>query len=227
MKISIIIPVLNEEAALPKLLEFIIPMTNSMTEIIVVDGGSTDRTLEKLAKFPVQVINSKAGRAVQMNTGAAAAVGEILYFLHSDTTPPTSFLEDISTTIQEGFDSGCYRLGFDSDNFLLKINTYCTRFRFMWCRGGDQSLFVKKSLFEKLGGFPKGFIIMEEYPLIKKLMKQHNFRIVPKVIIASSRKYEKNNYLKVQLANLIIFNMSRMGYSQEKMYKAYRTMLKF
>ncbi len=227
MKISVIIPVLNEEEALPKLLKYLFPLTNSTTEVIVVDGGSTDQTLEKIKDYPIQLLNSEAGRAVQMNTGAAVATGDVLYFLHSDTTPPTTFMEDISEAINKGQDSGCYRLGFDSDAFLLKINTYFTRYRFLWCRGGDQSLFIKKDLFEKLDGFPKGHIIMEEYFLIEKLLKNHHFKIIPKTIIASSRKYQKNNYLKVQLANLIIFNMNRLGYSQQKMYDAYRWMLKF
>ncbi len=227
MKISIIIPVLNEEEALPKLLKYLTSLVQSTAEIIVVDGGSTDDTLEKIVDFPIQLLHSKAGRAVQMNTGAAAATGDVLYFLHSDTIPPDTFLEDIPEAIKEGHDSGCYRLGFNSNAFLLKINTYCTRFRFLWCRGGDQSLFIKKELFEKLGGFPKGYIIMEEYFLIEKLLKNHHYKIIPKRIIASSRKYEKNNYLKVQLANLIIFNMNRLGYSQQKMYDAYRWMLKF
>ena len=95
----------------------------------------------------------------------------------------------------------------------------------MFCRGGDQSLFVKRNVFEKLGGFPKGHVIMEEYPIIKKLMTSHNYKIIPKCIVASARKYNKNNYLRVQFTHLVIFNMHRLGYSQEKMQKTYRAML--
>ena len=226
MKISVIIPVLNEQEMLPKLLSEIIPNAEG-AEIIVVDGGSKDHTLAKINHFPVKVIHSNAGRAVQMNNGAAAANGDILYFVHADTIPPRTFIKDIQDSINEGNDSGCYQLGFDNNSFWLKINSYFTRFRKMWCRGGDQSLFIKKDLFEKLGGFPKGFIIMEEYVLIEKLLKSHQFKILPKKIIASSRKYQKNNYLKVQFANLIVFNMYKNGASQEEMYRKYRTMLKF
>jgi len=97
----------------------------------------------------------------------------------------------------------------------------------MWCRGGDQSLFITKEVFDDLGGFPNDFIIMEEYFLIKKIFEKYPFKIVPKKIIACPRKYEKNPYMKVQFANLIIFNMYRFGYSQQQMYDAYRRMLRF
>lgn len=218
---------LNEEEMLPKLLKSILPHRDEKTEFIVVDGGSTDRTLERISDFPINLIHSKSGRALQMNTGAEAATGDILYFLHSDTIPPNSYIQDIRSSINDGYDSGCYQLGFDSDALLLKINTFFTRFRKMWNRGGDQSLFVKKDLFYKLGRFPNDFIIMEEYVLIEKLVKNHNFKILPKKIIASSRKYQKNNYMRVQIANLIVFNMYKRGASQEDMYRTYRTMLKF
>ena len=227
MKVSVIIPVLNEEIMLPKLLHSIIPYGDDETEFIVVDGGSTDQTLSKIEDFPIKLIHSKPGRAVQMNTGAEAASGEVLYFLHSDTIPPITYLNDIRTSITKGYDSGCYQLGFDSDAFFLKINTFFTRFRKMWNRGGDQSLFIKKDLFYQLGRFPNDYIIMEEYVLIEKLVKHHDFRILPKKIIASARKYEKNHYLKVQYANLVVFRMYRKGASQEDMYRTYRTMLKY
>ena len=160
-----------------------------------------------------------------MNVGAKEATGEILYFLHSDTIPPPTYLTDIRTSIQKGYDAGCYQLGFDSNNVLLKINTFFTRFRKMWNRGGDQSLYIKKDLFEKLGRYPNDFLIMEEYALIEKIVKDYNFEILPKKIIASARKYQKNSYLKVQIANLVVFNMYKRGESQEKMYQTYRSML--
>jgi len=210
---------------LPKLLKIICPIIDNETEILVVDGGSKDNTLKNIENFPVEVIHSKAGRAVQMNTGWKKSKGDVLYFLHSDTIPPITFMDDIQQALSEGYDSGCYRLGFDSNSLFLKINTYFTRYRKMFCRGGDQSLFVKRSIFEKLGGFPKGYLVMEEYPIIKALMTSHNYKIIPKYIVASARKYNNNNYLRVQFTHLVIFNMHRLGYSQEKMQKTYRAML--
>ena len=88
-------------------------------------------------------------------------------------------------------------------------------------------MYIKREVFNDLGGFPDDFIIMEEYHLLEKIFKKYPFKIIPKYITASSRKYQKNSYMKVQFANLIVFNMYRMGYSQERMYRTYREMLKF
>ena len=225
--ISIIIPALNEEKNLKQLLPYLKSLAGPDREIIVVDAMSSDESLEVCQQLGVNGLCSEQRcRAHQMNLGAKLAKGKLLYFVHADSRPPSTALVDISEAVEQGSNAGCFRFKFDSSNPLLKINSYFTRFNRLWCRGGDQTLFVTKQLFEQTGGFPTDHIIMEEYTYIKTLQAASNFKIIPKDVIVSDRKYRDNSWLRVQLANLIVFNMYRLGVSQERMYLTYRQLLK-
>ena len=225
--ISIIIPTYNEEENIKNLLPRLTDSSGTMPhEIIVVDGGSTDQTVIRAKQLGATVIHSpKRGRAQQMNFGAQKATADLLYFVHADTLPPKTFVSDIHTAITDGFPIGCYRFEFNSPRKLLKLNAYFTRFDKMWCRGGDQTLFVTRSVFDELEGYCPRHLIMEEYDFIARARKKYPFKIMPKSVIVSARKYDNNGYLKVQFANLIVFNMYRLGFSQKKMLKFYRNML--
>ena len=160
--ISIIIPTYNEEENIKNLLPRLTDSSGTMLhEIIVVDGGSTDQTVIRAKQLGATVIHSpKRGRAQQMNFGAQKATADLLYFVHADTLPPKTFVSDIHTAITDGFPIGCYRFEFNSPRKLLKLNAYFTRFDKMWCRGGDQTLFVTRSVFDELEGYcPRHLII--------------------------------------------------------------------
>ncbi|MFY0684333.1 MAG: TIGR04283 family arsenosugar biosynthesis glycosyltransferase [Balneola sp.] len=231
MALSIIIPTYNEANSILDLLQHLNSSINSTeeVEILVVDGGSSDGTVKLVRDAGCNyVISKRKGRAAQMNTGAKRASGDILYFVHADTRPPSFFINDIEQALEEGFKSGCYRYQFDSyPNPLLKINAYCTRFDRIMCRGGDQTLFITKVLFEELGGFREDFLIMEDYDLIQKIQKYSSFKIMQKNAIVSSRKYDDNGYFRVQIANLTIFMMYFAGASQDKMVRTYKYMLNY
>lgn len=231
MALSIIIPTYNEANSILDLLEHLSSANKSAdsVEILVVDGGSTDETVRLVNEAGFKCVSSdRKGRAAQMNVGSEIASGDILYFVHADTRPPSSFLADIDQALTEGFQSGCYRYQFDSyPNPLLKINAYCTRFNRIMCRGGDQTLFVTKELFDELGGFREDYVIMEDYDLIQKIQKESSFKIMQKDAIVSSRKYDDNGYFKVQIANLIVFMMYFAGSSQDKMVRTYKNLLNY
>tara|TARA_R110002124_G_scaffold48026_4_gene142182 strand:+ start:1532 stop:2239 length:708 start_codon:yes stop_codon:yes gene_type:complete len=231
MAISIIIPTYNEEKTIPDLLDHLSKGIVNLrdAEILVVDGGSSDRTVEVASGLGFRCfLSDRKGRAAQMNVGAEDAKGDILYFVHADTFPPASFVDDINQALSEGFKSGCYRYQFDRyPNPLLKINAYCTRFDRIMCRGGDQTLFITRNLFNKLGGFREDFSIMEDYDLIQKIQKVTTFKIIQKDATVSSRKYDENGYFKVQIANLIIFLMYFTNVSQEQMVHVYQSLINY
>ena len=228
MLLSIIIPVLNECDNLKELLPLLRSAdANKEAEIIVVDAGQCVESEQHCKEYSAQYILSPIkSRASQQNLGAKNAKGQILYFVHADTRPPKSFIEDIKNARKEGYQSGCYRFKFDSDRPLLKFNSYCTRFYRLMLRGGDQTLFIDRPFFEKLGGFDEYYSIMEEYPLIRRLMKQKCFVIMPNNVLVSARKYDHNSYLKINLVNFSVFMMFYAKVHPDKMKAFYGKWIK-
>ncbi len=228
MLISVIIPTYNEADNIEKLLKRLTQMTTSIaTEIIVVDGGSEDDTVKIAEIFDVSVYKSpRKGRAAQMNFGVKQSKGDILQFVHADTLPPFSNFEDISSAVKNGYSVGCFTYSFDSKHPLLRINSFFTRFDKIWCRGGDQAIFVTRKVFDEVGGYRDDYLIMEDFDFIKKVQSKYPFKIVKNNCIVSARKYQNNSYLKVQLANLKIFRMYDAGASQELMAETYQKILK-
>ena len=229
MTVSIIIPTLNEADNIARLIPFLKKNAdNRLSEIIVVDASSADNTEGVARAMGATVFHShKRSRAVQMNIGARQAKGDVLYYIHADCTPPTSYLDDIEQAITEGYDMGCYRYRFDDQRFILKINGYFNRFEPLWCRGGDETLFIKKGVFEHLNGYDESYCIMEEYDFIRRARAVFPFKIVPKYAVVSARKYDTNSWLRVQIANMTAFNMFRFGYPSEKIARTYRQMLNY
>ncbi|MEQ8523141.1 TIGR04283 family arsenosugar biosynthesis glycosyltransferase [Gracilimonas sp.] len=224
--LSIIVPTYNEENTILDLLIHLNDAKCNSDELLVVDGGSVDNTTEIVRQQGITCLESpQKGRARQMNYGAENSSGDILYFVHADTLPPSSFGADILEALEQGYRSGCYRYQFDKAHPLLKINAFCTRFDRLMCRGGDQTLFITRDLFNELEGFREDFQIMEDYDLIQKIQSKTRFKIIPKNATVSARKYDHNGYLRVNFANLIIFMMYFAGLSQETMVHAYKNLI--
>ena len=228
MKMDLIIPTLNEEEYIRKLLLFIFEnKTDVLNDVIVVDSGSTDSTLDILKDFNVKVIHSeKRNRAVQMNIGSQDSKADVLYFVHADTIPPKNFLKDVEREWNDGKKIGGYRFKFDSKLFILKLNSWFTRFNILSFRGGDQTLFIDRKLFEKLKGYDERYCIMEEYDLIKRAAEsKEEFRLMKNHVMVSDRKYRKNGYFRVNYANLIAMKMFKNGKSPLAIKSRYFEML--
>lgn len=226
MFLSIIIPTYNEIEHISFLIKHLQSIPSSDFEIIVSDGGSTDGTQQQVNELNVQLLQCPdKGRSRQLNYAAKRSRGDILYFLHADSLPPLTLLDDIKKAIAEGFPVGCYRFKFNSPRRILKVNSYFTRFDRLMCRGGDQSLYITKTLFQELNGYDESYKIMEDYDIIIRARKNNSFKIIPKDVIVSARKYDFNSYLKVNVANFIVFMMFFARADQDRMIRFYRSML--
>lgn len=224
-KISIIIPVLNEEMWVGKLISHLEDMQDEHAEIIFADGGSTDKTIALIGDR-AKVISSEKGRAKQMNAGAKNASGDILYFLHVDSLPPEHFDTQIRRAVAEGFVFGCFRMHFDMNHWFLRCSGWLTRFNSSWCRGGDQSLFVTRTAFEKSGGFDERLIIYEDNEILPRIAKWKYFRVIPDYIITSARKYRTNGVFRLQYIFFQIHLRYRLGFSQDQLLNYYRKKIK-
>lgn len=223
--ISIIIPAYCEESTIGKTLHYLRGCRDidQAAEIIVCDGGSSDNTVEESKAFTSHVIISpQKGRAVQMNFGAHHAKGSILYFLHADSLPPPDFISCIIKSIEQGYDCGCFRLSFDHPHHFLKVMAWFTRFHSGLIRFGDQSLFVKKELFDRAGGFDEKCIIMEDQEMVRRLKKQSKFKIIPSDVTTSARKFMENGPYRLMAIFFYIYFLYYLGFSQRVLLKQYR-----
>jgi len=230
MRLHIITPVLNEAENLKVLLPLLLSELPEGSRITIADGGSTDGTPEVLATIPEvrHHLCERCGRAQQMNEAAAIDQDrfDAVYFVHADTRPPKGFYRDIKDSIAAGYPIGCYRFKFDSRHPLLAINAFCTRFKGLACRGGDQTLYVTTELFRELDGF-RDMKIMEDYDIIQRVWaREIPFRVIPRSTTVSARKYRVNGWLRVQMANLRVFRMYKAGATEDAMIQRYRTMLR-
>lgn len=223
LKISILIPVLNEENCIGNLLSHINDnsVSSSIQEIICIDGGSMDKTVAIATAHKAEVIQSKKGRAIQMNMGARHANGDLLYFLHADTIPPKGFDQMILESVTQGYESGCFRMRFDTNNPILRFFAWLSRINHSLCRGGDQSLFIKKELFEKNKGFNEGYLIYEDTEFIRRLYQHTKFKVLPDYVITSARKYREKGWFKVQYHFGMIHLKNYLGAGPDELYQYY------
>ena len=224
--ISIIIPVLNEALLLGQLLHYLKKNSaGNIKEIIIVDGESTDNTKQIAQKCSAIVLDSEKGRARQMNFGAKHAQGELLYFLHADTLPPKDFDQIIVEAHATGFETGCFRMKFDTKNPVLKSFAWLSRINHTLCRGGDQSLFISKSLFEHTGGFNEDYLIYEDSEFIRRLYETTKFKILPQWVTTSARKYRQIGWLRVQFHFGMIHFKNHLGAGPKVLYQYYQRFL--
>ncbi|MDN5204065.1 TIGR04283 family arsenosugar biosynthesis glycosyltransferase [Fulvivirgaceae bacterium BMA10] len=228
MSITIIVPTYNEFDYIQTVLKHINAFNEKdlLKEIIVVDAGSSDGTMERAEINGAKIIRTKLrGRALQMNVGAREATGDILYFLHADTLPPKDFLSDINAVVNNGFSAGCFRLTFDWSHWFLKFNAYFTRFDINAFRYGDQSLFIKRDLFNRIHGFNEQFTVLEDNEIIRRIKKKGTFKIFKKSVITSARKYRRYGVYRLQITYYFIYLLYKLGFSQKKLMSIYQSLL--
>lgn len=220
MKLSIIIPVLNEASIISRSLIALQPLRRRGHEVMVVDGGSVDGTPELSKPFVDRVVVSLRGRSRQMNAGAKLANHEILLFLHGDTILPS----EADRLIKEGIDQtgkiwGRFDVKLSGDHALLRLIEHLInwRSRVSGIATGDQAIFVKRQIFEAIGGYPE-IDLMEDIALTKRLKKYGRPLCLRERVITSSRRWEEKGYLRtvflmwsLRLAYFLKINPSRLA----------------
>ncbi len=194
--ISIIVPVLNEEKNIEKLLSRLNTLQGEK-EIIIVDGGSTDNTINIAEKYGM-VIESSKGRAIQMNTGASLAKGDILWFVHSDSVVSDDSLTKIKRTIEEGHIGGGFSLYFyDLKTMFMRYVAWTSNLRakYLGLIFGDQGLFVRKDVFQHLGGYKK-MELMEDWELSRSIHRLGKTKIIDSKIGTSARRFKIGGQLR-------------------------------
>jgi rSAM/selenodomain-associated transferase 2 len=199
--ISIIIPVLNEAAALPVCLQSLQPLRQQGCELIVVDGGSTDHSMAIATPWVDHVLTACKGRAAQMNAGARAASGDILWFLHGDSLPPPAAADLIRTTLnRSGHIWGRFDVRLSGSRPLLRVVEALmnARSRLTGIATGDQGIFVRRTVFEQVGGYPN-IALMEDLALSHALKRISRPVCLRQRLLSSSRRWEQNGVWKTIL----------------------------
>ncbi len=224
--ISIVIPTLNESACIRETLRCLVENAMGPIEIIVVDGGSIDSTVEIAAEFDVQIVNGPAGRSAQMNAGAAVATGDVLMFLHGDTRVPKDFDQWIVNTLEQQQEpiAGAFNLEIAGESWQLRWVEWGVRVRstIFQLPYGDQAIFLKSSTFYKFGGFPE-LAIMEDFVLIRSLAKCGRIAIVPAAVITSARRWEKQGVIKTTVINQMMIIGYALGVEPDRLRQWYRS----
>ncbi len=221
MSISIIIPTLYEEDTIAETIQRTRQLGDC--EIIVADGGSTDATFDRAAAADQRVI-ARRGRAYQLNKGAEVAAHNTLLFLHSDCQlSPTSLTEIAQYLGDETRVGGCFRLQIDHPAWKYRIAEKCiaARVRLLKWGYGDQGLFVKRDVFERVGRFPE-FGLMEDLYFVKRLKRAGGFSMLPQPIRTSARRWEKHGLLRQTLRNWTLIGLAHLGVSPNRLAAYYR-----
>ncbi|MBI5394485.1 MAG: TIGR04283 family arsenosugar biosynthesis glycosyltransferase [Verrucomicrobia bacterium] len=220
-RVSVIIPAFNEAARIAASIES--ARRGNPQEIIVVDGGSADGTARIARDAGGIVIRAMPGRARQMNAGAARATGNTLLFLHSDTFLPPDCLHAVSQTLRgSGVAAGAFRLSIEGAFSGRRLVEWGANFRSRYLEKpyGDQALFLRRALFEEMGGFAD-MPLLEDVEFVGRLRKRGRIELLPTAIVTSGRRWQRLGALRTTLTNQFILTAYALGVSPETLARLY------
>ncbi|HLF86379.1 MAG TPA: TIGR04283 family arsenosugar biosynthesis glycosyltransferase [Nitrospiria bacterium] len=221
LRVSVIMPVLNEEGIIE---ETIRSLNDPRLELIVVDGGSRDKTASIVSRYKARLIPSMPGRGRQMNHGARCATKDILLFLHGDAKITEKGIDAMLKAMENPLIiGGAFRLAIDSRSPCLSFVALWANMRsiIFGLPYGDQGIFVRRSAFEEIGGY-QDVPIMEDLEFIRRLKRRGKIRILGESISVSSRRWDKEGPIYTTLRNLILTAFFLLGVSPKKLYKWYK-----
>jgi rSAM/selenodomain-associated transferase 2 len=219
-EISIIIPALNEEGSIRETLDALAGFEDA--EIILVDGGSTDRTLTIAESYDVRILHAPRGRGLQLKFGADSARADILWFVHADTIAPPDAVEQIKKALKNPQAAGGnFTIRFDGARRAALFLTWLyPNLRKLGLIYGDSAIFVRRAAYEKIGGF-RGYPIFEDLDFIERLKKEGEIVTLSSVVTTSSRRFENVSFTLVFLRWTILQIFYWLGVSPYKLLKIY------
>ncbi|MEW6325906.1 MAG: TIGR04283 family arsenosugar biosynthesis glycosyltransferase, partial [Nitrospirota bacterium] len=193
------------------------------SELIIVDGGSRDGTVDIARRLTPHVITSERGRAAQMNAGAAEARGAILLFLHADTLLEPSALDAARRALNDGAAGGAFRLRIASERPWLRVVAWGAnvRSRYLGLPYGDQALFVRRDAFEAVGGFP-AWPLMEDVEFIRRLWRKGRVALLNEAVLTSARRWEREGAVWTTVRNWLLLAGFWVGVSPGRLAQWYR-----
>ncbi len=220
--ISIIIPTLNESERLGTLLTGIKYAAN--VEVIVVDGGSTDETTRRAVELGATVVTSGRGRARQMTAGVEASSGSLLLFLHADTQLPRDFEAWVRRVLSfSDVSLGAFSLGIDGPGLGFRWIEATANLRSRWLNMpyGDQALFMRREVYDDLGGYIEDIPILEDLDLVRRAKEKGTIVTVPARVRTSSRRWLKEGRLRLTTKNIVSFGAFFIGLSPDRIARWY------
>lgn len=219
--VSVIVPCLNEEEGISEFLDKLCAFAPD--EIIVVDGGSTDGTRPILkSRSHVKLIESNIKqRAHQMNLGAREAQGDVLLFLHADTSLPENWQTEVARVMSNTSNvGGAFSLDFDGSHWILSIIKIVTKWNLPWLTFGDHAMFFRKEVFDDLGGYPE-MPILEDLELQLRARRIGRMSRIKSPVRTSARRFFTNGVIKQSLIDLVILTGYYVGVSPTRLARIY------
>ncbi len=224
MKLSIIVPMLNEAPILPDLLAHLLPLQRGGVEVVLADGGSEDGSGAIAAGAGFAVVRAERGRARQMNAGAAAASGDVLLFLHADTRLPDGAIQLIDTALADGRHAwGRFDVEFDLRTWTMDATAFLMnlRSRLSGIATGDQALFMTRAAFDAAGGFPDQ-PLMEDVEITSRLRRRSRPACIRQPVLTSARRWQSRGPWRTILLMWRLRLAYRFGASPADLARQYR-----
>lgn len=223
MRLCIVMPTLDEEAALARHL----PAALAAADLVVVsDGGSADRTLAVAAELGARTVCGPPGRGLQLNRGARealAAGADLLLFLHADTVLPPGARTALEDAVTDGVRGGAFLVRFDSGSAKMRLGSWLVNLRTRWTRLplGDQAQFATRETFEALGGF-RDWPLLEDLDFAWRLRRSGAMAVIEAPVTTSARRFVERGALRTVATNWLIWLLFLLGISPHRLARLYK-----
>jgi len=216
---SVVIPAVNEAAIIGA------AVTDArahagVAEVLVVDGGSRDATLDEARAAGARVLCSPCGRGAQMNAGARAARASTLLFLHADCRLPRDAVVAMRDVLARGYHAGTFAIDYGSPHPVLRMVSWLSRLQAPWTEFGEAGLFVRRWLFERLGGYPE-WPVFEDVEMLARLRRAGPLGRARGQVRASPRRYQSAGVWRQQFRNAGLYLLYQLGVPPRRLARAY------